>query len=301
MRISLWDFEMETSIVAPVIYGDYPHRTTNRGAIISSETTQELRRFLSDFNASASIERLPYYRIDAYFDDQTLWILEINASFVDGWGTALNLARASHIEIDPSNLIFPDRFATKNAVYRPELELFLCELSILGICHRKAHEWNEDNLDQIYVYGRVGSKDQPHILPYDGIRLDNKLNLGLFARTWNGDVVKVPRHYIERFNQWEEIPQGAVLKFCDKGSIECERARQSVILGKPLGKARFLKQCYRTETLLAQDFVRPVRQNGNNCQLIILAIGDKPITGYVQYSWDDIINDNSIHGPLRIS
>lgn len=301
MRISFSDFDMNKSIVAPIIYGESRHYTTNRGVVISNETRRELKRFLSGFNASIGVEQTPYYRIDAYFDEQTLWLLEINASFVDGWGTALNLARASEITVDPTQLVFPKRFASKSRAYLPELELFVSELAYLGLHGHSVCEWNGDGVDPIYVYGRVGSKDQPHVLPYDGLWLDNKLNLGLFSREWNGDLVKVPWHYISRFNLWEEIPREVVLKFCDKGSAECERARQSVMFNKPSGKAPFLKRCYEAETLLAQDIVRPTKQDENNCQLVILAIGDEPITGYVQYSRSEIINDNSTHGPLRIS
>lgn len=301
MRISFSDFDMDKSIVAPIIYSENRHATTNKGVVISSETRQELKKFLSGFNVSVGTEQLPYYRIDAYFGEQTLWLLEINASFVDGWGTALNLARASGIRVDPTSLVFPKKFASKSRLYLPELQLFVSELAHLGLHDHSVCEWNNSSVDPIYVYGRVGSKDQPHVLPYDGLRLDNKLNLGVFSRTWSSDLVKTPRHYLHRFDPWEEIPQEVVLKFCDKGSAECEHARQSVMLGKPSGKAPFIKRCYSAETLIAQDIVQPTKQNGDNCQLIIFAIGDEPITGYVQYSRSEIINDNSIHGPLRIS
>ena len=301
MGISFRDFDMDESIVAPVIYDTNPHRTTNRGVVLSSEVRKELRRFLSGFNDSVGIERTPYYRIDAYFNEQFLWILEVNASFVDGWGTALNLARASGIAVDPSALLFPNRFATKNMIYRPELKLFISELEALGIGGHGICEWKSGDASPVYVYGRVGSKDQPHIAPFDGIRLDNKLNLGLFGRVWDGNSIKIPRHYIARFERWESIPKEVVLKFCDKGSTECVRARQSVMFNKPLGKAPFLKRCYGAETLLAQDIVYPTRQNESNCQLVVLAIGSEPITGYIQYSRSRIINDDSIHGPLWIS
>src|SRR3989338_3342838 len=301
MRINFSDFDMDQSIVAPVIYDTDQHQTTNRGVILSSEVTQELNLFLCGFNASVGVERVPYYRIDAYFDEESLSILEINASFVDGWGTALNLARASGIPVDPRALIFPERFASKSSVYLPELELFLGEMAALGVNGHRVCEWNSNDSDPIYVYGRIGSKDQPHVLPYDGLRLDNKLNLGLFNRMWKSDLVKTPQHYIGRFDSWEAIPREVVLKFCDKGSAECERARQSVMFNKPSGKAPFINRCYNAETLIAQDIVLPTKQGKNNCQLIIFAIGDEPITGYVQYSWSKIINDNSTHGPLRLS
>jgi len=113
-------------------------------------------------------------------------------------------------------------------------------------------------------------------------------------------LIKIPRHYINRFDAWGEIPQEVVLKFCDKESVECRRAGQSVMFGKPSGKAPFISRCYRAETLLGQERIFPASQDRANCQLIIFAIGNEPITGYVQYDWRRIINDDSIHGPLQI-
>ena len=210
---------------------------------------------------------------------------------------------ARGIEIDPTCFDFPHQLATIDDAYLPELILFATELLHRNLEPRIMCPWplGQFASQPTYVYGRIGSKDQPHVFPYDGRWLDNKLNLGLFSQIWGGHLVKVPPHYISRFEAWGEIPREVILKFCDKGSKACARARQSVIFNKPSGKAPFLKRCYKVETLLAQSIVRPTKLDGNNCQLIILAIGDKPITGYVQYSQNDIINDNSIHGPLQIS
>ena len=298
MNIEFFDFNMNQSIVAPVIYDRNEHRTTNKGIVISKTVTEELKRFLFGFNSFVGIEKPPYYRIDAYFDNQALQIIEINASFVDGWGTALNLSRASGIKIDPKLLQFPKKFVTHSNLYFPELELFISELSLLGISGDICLSRYQD--EPVYVYDRVGRKDQPNIIPYDGIRLDNKLNLGLFSKSWKSELVQVPRHYIGRFENWEDVPKDVVLKFCDKSSEECKRARQSVIFGKPDGKAPFIKRCYNTEALLAQDFVSPTKQGNDGCQLIIFVVNDTPVTGYVQYSWNKIINDNSIHAPLQI-
>lgn len=298
MNIKFFDFNTDESIVAPIIYDRNQHRTTNKGVIISKKVTEELKKFLLGFNSFLSVEKPPYYRIDAYFDNKSLHIIEVNASFVDGWGTALNLSRASGININPKLLQFPKKFVSHSSLYMPELELFVKELSILGIKGDICLNRYQD--EPVYVYDRVGRKDQPNIFPYDGIRLDNKMNLGLFSKTWQGEFVKIPRHYINRFDSWEQIPTEAVLKFCDKGSDECKRGRQSVIFGKPEGKAPFIKRCYNTETLLAQDFVPPKKQGSNSCQLIIFAVNDAPVTGYVQYSWNKVINDNSIHGPLQM-
>ncbi|MDO8529992.1 MAG: hypothetical protein Q7S10_01085 [bacterium] len=302
MNIRFCDFDMDKALVAPVIYDNKPHCTTNRGVVLSKDVAEELAGFLADFNESVGMGASkpcvlgPYYRIDAYFSETCIYILEINAAFVDGWGTALNLARAANIKADEEKLCFPMEFGCLGRLYQPEFELFISELDIRdclnpGFC----------SFDPIpkYVYGRVEEKSD-EIFPYDGVRLDNKRNLGLFGRTWRSDLVKVPRHYMAPENSWEEVPPEAVLKFCDKGSKECRRAGPSVFFGKPSGKAPFIKRCYNEQKLLGQELVQPTRQGNKNCQLVILVIGNTPITGYVQYGWEKIINDDSIHGPLMI-
>ncbi len=301
MNISFREFAMDKSIVAPIIYDNKPHRTTNAGIVLSKKVTEELIRFLTGFNESVGMGANkpccfgPYYRIDAYFDENCLHILEINAAFVDGWGTALNLARASGITVDENRLSFPVGFSCKDRVYQPELQLFINELGRRDLLN----EGCSSDVLPTYVYDRV-EENVDHIFPYDGVRLDNKRNLGLFSRAWASDVVKMPRHYMAPEESWEQIPQDVVLKFCDKGSKECTRARQSVFFGKPSGKAPFIKKCYNTQQLLAQEMVQPARVGNKNCQLVILVIGNTPLTGYVQYGWEKIINDDSIHGPLMI-
>src|SRR3989344_462383 len=222
MNIGFTDFDMDKSIIAPVIYGAYPHQTTNRGVKLSQAVSAELKRFLSEFNVLSDIEQIPYYRIDAYFSEDTLWILEINAAFVDGWGTALNLARASGIYVVSRRLVLPQRFATIAQISLPELELFVRELATFGVVKKIIRDWSliSNGLHPTYVYGRVRTEARPYILPYDGLRLDNKLNLGLFSQIWNGVLVRTPRHYISRFQTWDEVPTDVVLKFCDKGGPE---------------------------------------------------------------------------------
>ena len=303
MNIRFFDFDTDQSVVAEVIYGNNRHYTTSRGIILIKEIEFELKQFLLEYNFSVGVERTPYYRIDAYFNEDSLWILEINASFVDGWGTALNLARANSIQVDLEKLTFPKYFGLKNHVYMPELELFLNELKILGINEhaiKRNYQGSSNGHESIYVYGRVADEYQANIFPYDGVRLDNKINLSLFSRTWNGYNVKIPQHYLDRFCSWEDVPEEVFLKFCDKGGEECTRARQSVLIGKPGGKAKFLRKCYQLESLLAQEVIQPAKHNNNNCQLVILVIGNEIVTGYTQYSQSEIINDNSIHGPLMI-
>ncbi len=301
MKINFFDFDMDQSIVAPVIYRNEKHKTTNKGIILPNYFTQEIRRFIASFNVSVGVEKPPYYRIDAYFNERSLSILEINAAFVDGWGTALNLARASNISVNAKSLIFPQRFASTSLDYLPELLLLIEELDVLGYKSHLLCDFDRSFNDSVYVYGRIELKGVQNVFPYDGHRLDNKLNLAMFSKVWDSDLVKIPKHYVSRFNFWEEVPKEVVLKFCDKGSVECEQARQSVMFNKPSGKAPFIKRCYKEELLIAQDIIQPTKQERYNCQLIIFVIGNEPVTGYVQYSDKEIINDNSIHGPLLIS
>src|SRR5690606_20317646 len=105
----------------------------SQGVVLSAKVKAELERFLEEYNAFLKVEQAPYYRIDAYFDQNTLWVLEVNAAFVDGWGTALNLSRASWISLDPKAMVFPKLFATVEEEYLPELQLLIDELAVLGI------------------------------------------------------------------------------------------------------------------------------------------------------------------------
>ncbi len=297
MTIRLRKFKMDKTVVARCIYGTELHRTTNVGVVISENSRWELSEFLRGYNEFVGVQQTPYYRIDAYFDGSTLTILEINASFVDGWGTALNLARASEIAINPSQLTFPKSFTCIEKVYEPELRLFIDELSVLGLSNCLV-DFQRSPPVPTYVYGRVGWPNEHNIFPYDGVRLDDKFNLANYDRARNSDVIKVPLHYWARYQTWEEIPTDVVLKFRDKSSPECAQARFSVLIGKPVGKAKFLKGCYASEVLIAQDFIQPTEHEGKNCQIVIMAIGNTPIVGYVQFSDSRIINDDSVHGPL---
>ncbi len=343
---------MDESIVAPVIYKNEKHKTTNQGVILEEEITKELRRFFHEFHTFVwkkdygnlnrdykeghFIEN--YYRLDAYFDNNTLNVLEINASFVDGWGTAFNLARASGIKVSFDKCHFPKKFGSTSSDYLPELELFVDELKKSGLKHfedckvfeswktewlkdNQTYDWGKDAYSKDwYVYGRGEREDGlskpklPRVLPWvqkshsgEYHTMDSKMHLALFSKEWNGNFVKIPKHYIAPETSWEDIPKKVVLKFCEKDSDECKRVRQSVLFDKPEGKSKFLRKCYENKMLIVQDFVRPSSQKiegsiyeKEDCQIIIFIICNEPITGYVQYSNKYIINDNSTHGPLLI-
>lgn len=302
-KIQFVETSLDEKLVAPVIYRNYQHQTTKMGVSLPREVVEELKRFLTAFNLVVGVTQTPFYRLDAYFTEDVLHILEINASFVDGWGTALNLARAAGIRIDPQPFRnFPKMFSLANEDYYHELELFITELGHLGLKGGgKIIDWETaiNGGELVYLYGRNSRKVAKNLLPYDGLRLDNKFHLSQLSRQWDGKRVLTPRHYFHP-DPWEMMPEDVILKFCDKSSLECQKARHSVIFGRPNGKASFLKRAFREEKLIAQEMVEPNRDDGQNCQLVILAIGEEVATGYVQFSTSRMINDNSTHGPLLL-
>lgn len=330
MNIKRVEFPLDSASIANCIYGTMPHTTTQTGILLDTCVREELSLFVRkylDFLTSkqswhgrtdfpikyGSLKN--YYRIDCYFTEDTITVLEINAAFVDGWGTALNLSRSAGIKIESSKLQFPKKFGYYDDVYLPELKLFADELKIRGISEPKIFEnWSEyreiecgdEIYKQWYVYGKQSRLDNyvhPLMMPtFDGKSvLDDKINLAVFSKEWGGKYVNVPKHYLARNTSWDQIPESAVLKFSDKHGKEAIAARQSVLVGKPQGKAKFLKECYMSESLIAQEYIKPSQYGDMNSQLVILCIDNDPITGYVQYSDKMIINDNSVHGPLQIN
>jgi hypothetical protein len=243
-------------------------------------------------------------RMDVYPNRNSLSVLEVNTAFVDGWGTALNFSRAIGASLEVGGL-FPNRFGLMEEQYRPELKVLLGELALHGQTETSLVDWQESGESQetpIYVYGRR-KLEADQVLPKNGLFLDNKLWLTAFSKLWQGTVVEIPRSFsCAGGTEWQEVPKDVYLKFADKSSEESERARFSVRKGKPQGKAPFLKRAYSNGQLIAQSQVPvwPEEIDGalRNAQLVVLSKGDL-ICGYVQYGYGSIINDNSIHGPLK--
>jgi hypothetical protein len=303
VNVKFTKFDLDSSIVAPCIYGQAQHQVTEVGVVLSAAVRTELHRFLKDYTEFSQFGGTPYYRIDAYFTPDKLSILEVNAAFVDGWGTALNLSRAAGRLVTHPKLRFPVRLATEDPVYEPELKLLQQELAEVGHPPVSLVPFVPDAAMRLidppmYVYGRVGQSTQPWLLPFNGVYADNKLHLAAFSDRWQSRLVQVPKMYAAPETPWEQVPETVAIKFASKDSPECQQARTSLWLGKPAGKAPFIRRCYAERLVVAQDLVAPTQYEGANCQLIILAVGDQPITGYVQFSSKLIINDNSVHGPL---
>lgn len=322
-KVDFFEFPTDQSQVAPVIYEDLPHRTTNMGVIISKEITRELRRFLRSFTKFIRedwpVVYGPYCRIDAYFDKNSITILEVNTNFVDGWGTALNLSRTSGISINPRICRFPSRFVLNDESYLPELKLFIKELSNLNDSNDNISYISvvPDLQDEIYREIKFGSPAyyycrSPYstyawLIPYKGAQLDCKSHLAIKAEYWKSKLVKIPKHYTSNIGKdrgkecsWENLPDNVVLKFDDKINPAAQKSWFNVFMGKPSGKGSSLKRLYNDGIVLAQEMITPTKFNGNNCQLIILAIGANIVGGYVQYSPKAIITDDSLHGPLWI-
>ena len=292
-------FDLDPTIVAPIIYRNEPQRTTEMGVVLPPQVRLELSNLLQIYT-DHFVEQ--YYRIDAHFTADKLYVLEINTGFADGWGTALNLSRAAGIAILKEPLYaFPEKVACMDPDYLPEARLFVQEMADIPLTIDRIVHWDglDEPSDELYVYGRVKSKFI-NVYPLFGYERDNKLNLAHFAQKWSGKRVVIPRHYVCDLAGWDDIPSDAVLKFCEKENEESRVARASVIIGKPLGKAQFLRRCFSERKLIAQERIYPTRHEAMNCQLIILARDSDVITRYVQYSEKEIINDNSIHGPLLI-
>lgn len=294
------EFEFDPNVeVAKCIYGSDPHRVTSRGIEVSADVSAELLRFVREYASHLCAWPKPWFRLDLYPTNEDLAVLEVNTAFVDGWGTALNMARAVGIEVDAQSIGFPSCFGLVGQAYRPELELLIAELgNDAHICDR----WREGGCNgAAYAYGRIA--DLPSFIwPSNGLAHDNKLHLAEFAKVWQPESVTVPQHYITNDTDWADIPYDVFLKFTDKSSKASERARFSVQPGMPNGKAPFLRRCYNNGELLAQAMVSGYRcsleERERQIQLVVLTNGNM-LTGYVQYGNGFIVNDNSIHGPLH--
>ncbi len=303
--IQLNRFPLKSELVAPNIYGRYLHRTTDLGVLVPEEHRSELRRFLHEFlRFSGYPEKGVYLRVDAFMNQGQLQIIEINAHFVDGWGIALNLARAAGRPVELNGASFPEIWTTSNEIYRPELELACQELTLQGYrCRTMPYDEVLQRTDtEVYWYGRFNRyRDYPLVRPTFGQDLDNKYNLARFSWQWESALVEIPLYYSQEVTDWDELPRNVVFKFCDKAGPEVARARSSVLYRDQIGKGKFVRQCYRAETAVAQEVIRPTRlDDGSLTQLIVMAAGSEPLTGYLQVvpAGTRIINDNSTHGPL---
>lgn len=290
--------------IATCIYRKKPHETTNLSGIASSSATAEMLRFVRDYANFIDAGDQPFFRLDVQVANGQLVVLEVNAAFVDGWGTAFNLSRAAGMKLDMAQIGFPTCFGLEETAYLPELNLLIRELdpnnvTPLHVCP----DWrNCPDSRRSYVYGRV-SDVSPDILPYNGLAFDDKRHLVRFSQGWHSDLVTTPQHYTVADTPWTDVPREVYLKFADKSSPECLRTGFSVQRGRPDSKGGKLRSRYNEGKLIAQACVYGERVDPNRnghpltAQLVVLTNGEM-LCGYTQYAGGEIINDNSIHGPL---
>ncbi len=259
----------------------------------------ELQEFLTQFLASAGApDHGVYLRVDAFFDELCLKIIEINACFVDGWGIALNLTRAANHPVYLSHVRFPTLWVVEEKLYRPEAELACDELRLHD---QQARVIRPGELKQmkkqplVYWYGR--SRDYPNIVPAGGPSLDNKLHLARFSRGWQGDLVHTPHCHWNEATPWDELPPDGVVKPCDKDRANSVQVSNISSHRLPV----HLRQLYEAGKIVVQERIEPyLTPHGSPTQLIIMTAGARPIAGYLQIARPGTfcITDNSTHGPL---
>lgn len=303
MSATFRSFSLNPNIVAPCVYKGARHHTTSFGAVLSSSVRAELRALLAQWLKIAGVaEPGTYCRIDAYPDHEgRLHILEGNWNFVDGWGTALNLARAtgSVVTMAPAQGVpiheFPRRWMTEEEVYLPELNLACDELAHGGIedCH--VVPWGSDTEKGVYLYGRSPLFRENRVFPLHGPRLDNKGLLIDLSIVWEGSEVRVPMTYGYEVETWEGLPGNVVFKpRCKSEASGPVRFRCDV------GRGKDARRAFEAGETVAQEVVNRHLVDGRPTQFVIMCVGTEPLVGYVQYAETGtrVINDNSIHGPL---
>jgi len=282
--IKFCNFDMDQSIVAPVIYRNYSHMTTSKGVEIGTCIVGELSRLLTEFlKFHNRTERGTFIRVDAFLSEHGLNIIEFNVEVADGWGVALNLARACGRPVClPVGTELPGEYIARSADYLPEYELAKREFSLIG----------HDSIRIIETFHTREIKDT----------LDNKLCLERFSRTWISDTVRIPKLYSVETTRWEDVPDRVVFKFVEKYGYEALRARYSVIPREDIGKGKHVRRSYNASRAIAQDRITPhTLDSGAVTQVIIMCSGSTPITGYLQVApkGEFIINDRTAcKGPL---
>ena len=294
-------FDLEQGALPASIYAGSSFRSTNVGAVLSASVRDDIEFLLCHLlELAGADEDGTYFRLDLYpLADGRFAVIEANAHFVDGWGTALALSRAAGfpVRVDGG---FPMRWTTCHDVYEPELELAARELVLAGVADASVVDWDEclnGDVRPAYWYGRFrreGSFD--HILPRNGAMLDDKIWLayssGLFG---DGDTLVVPKCYWRDVCHWSAIPNDVVFK----RRVKTED-RHVVKFRDQIGRGKSMRKAYERGEVLAQTFVDPFLREDRPVQFVVLCQGTNPITGYVQFAdpGTRIINDACMHGPL---
>lgn len=261
---------LDRAIVAPSIYGDFPHLVTDLSLVIEGEVKTELGRFIREYAAFLGAED-KYFRIDLYFDGDRVYVIEVNVEVADGWGVALNLLRAAGRELCERTTL-PSVFSTFPDDPRvTEFKLAVNEFAILGA---------------------TSSIEVLPVRTFDP--LDNKLHLARFSDVWIGERLRIPRLYWNGNAAWEDVPQDVYLKFADKFCAEAIRSRYSAKPRSELGKAKQMKQLFAEGNAIAQERVNPsLTACGKQVQAVAMCSGSQVVTGYIQVAPAErsVIND----------
>ncbi len=307
-NIQLQDFSLDTTVIPSEIYQWRRRSITSLGLKMWTQVRDELDRFIEEYLEVSGFPRdkSPFLRIDAYInpDGSALQILDINASFVDGWWNALNLTRAMGTSANQVLLEdFPSRLLLQEECYRPEFELAVRELELRWSDLKWRKRLKEvqalDSRVSTYVYGNPPWIQEENTYPYDALRMDNKRLLAQFSQIWKWTTVQVPKIYTPDSFSWANLPSGWVLKLISKKDImENPQIRRVQIWVKKNNSS--LRLLWDAGRLIVQENVATMKDNsGNNTQIIILATR-KSVVGYTQFSPKSIINDDSIQWPLLL-
>lgn len=286
-------FDLDEKIIAKSIYWNEKRNFTNEWIEISEEVKEEFKIFLEEYIKFIWLKKTAFFRIDAYFDENNLYILDINWSFVDGWWNALNLTRAINEDIDNILLSkFPENFYLQEEIYRPEFELLISELNLNWIKAEEIEEINERY--KTYLYWTESRKW--NLFPYDWLRIDNKMNLALFSKKWKWKNIKIPEFTLSSEKSYEDIPKKSVLKVTWKQDIKW--LDWKIKIWKPKNW-KLASKLWEENKLVVQEIKDPyIDENWKNNQAIFMTINSEPIVWYVQKSIENIINDNSVQWPL---
>jgi hypothetical protein len=73
-----------------------------------------------------------------------------------------------------------------------------------------------------YVYGVISRTI--NVFPYDGMRMDNKMNLAMFSKIWESKNIEIPQIITPSEASWEEMPKDYVYKISGKNDIATNSA-----------------------------------------------------------------------------
>ncbi|MCA9375969.1 MAG: hypothetical protein KC925_02800 [Candidatus Doudnabacteria bacterium] len=298
-------FPLTQGILPRTIYKYYLCKWDERGVVLPEAIRSGLSALLQEVvlraGESPDQEGL-YFRVDLYVDPacDIVYVLEVNACFVDGWGTALALSRAAGHAVVLAPEQFPRRWTVHNTSYHPEFELALRELQIAGAGPLEALSWSDvlfgACVDPTYWYGQFRARNtHPDVWPYKGSVLDSKRWLAEVSKTWSHPMVRIPAFFDHTSHDWDVLPEEVVFKPVQKAD-----ATDTVKFRAGMGKGKAVKRRYGRGLMLAQERVPTFRLDSQPVQLIVMCAGTTPVAGYTLIADPDasIINDSASHGPL---